>query len=57
MSTGARPSTKKETALKAKAYGKKYGLRMWAVYDKAVDMLIETDDELKKEFENANDDE
>lgn len=45
----SRPILKTETVEKATAYGRKHGLRMWAVYDLAVSQLVEQDE--KKEDE------
>lgn len=40
----ARPVMKKETVDIAAVYGSKHGLKMWAVYDKAIKLLIEQDE-------------
>lgn len=45
----SRPILKKETAEKATAYGQKHGLKMWAVYDKAIKLLVEQDEKGDKE--------
>lgn len=44
-----RPALQKETADKATAYSKKHGLRPWGVYEKAINLLIEQDENEEKE--------
>jgi hypothetical protein len=45
----SRPILRTKTVDKATEYGKKHGLRMWAVYDKAINLLIEQDEKGDKE--------